>query len=102
MQALIASYLSKGDYKIVKEITDFVLKVGSSFSSLFFISIIPHHFFGFLIGLILYVFQLGLFTGVFLSAILGVSFGSLATLFTTDAEVLGIVRSGILVCIFCP
>ncbi|KAF3434844.1 hypothetical protein FNV43_RR21931 [Rhamnella rubrinervis] len=64
-QALIASHLSKSDYKTVKEITDFVLK-------------------------------LGLFTGVFLSAILGISFGSLATLFTRDAEVLGIVRSGLL------
>ncbi|XP_060667443.1 protein DETOXIFICATION 45, chloroplastic isoform X2 [Ziziphus jujuba] len=64
-QALIASYLSKGQYETVKEITDFSLKIG-------------------------------LFTGVSLAAILGVSFGSLATLFTTDAAVLGIVRSGIL------
>lgn len=43
-------------------------------------------------------FQIGLFTGVLLSAILGVSFGSLATLFTKDPEVLGIVKTGVLVC----
>jgi len=43
--------------------------------------------------------QTGLFTGVSLAIILGVSFGSLATLFTNDSEVLGIVRSGLLVCI---
>lgn len=42
-------------------------------------------------------FQIGLFTGVSLSVILGLSFGSLATLFTKDPEVLVIVRSGILV-----
>ncbi|KAL5562379.1 hypothetical protein UlMin_032126 [Ulmus minor] len=64
-QALTASYLSKGDYKNVKEITNFVLKIG-------------------------------LFTGVFLSGILGVSFNSLATLFTKDAEVLAIVSTGVL------
>ncbi|KAG6709153.1 hypothetical protein I3842_06G117600 [Carya illinoinensis] len=64
-QALIASSLSKGEYKTVKDITFFVLKIG-------------------------------LFTGVFLSAILGVSFGSLATLFTKDPEVLGIVKTGVL------
>ncbi|XWS67634.1 hypothetical protein CRYUN_Cryun04dG0022500 [Craigia yunnanensis] len=64
-QALIASYLSKGELKTVKEITNFVLKIG-------------------------------FVTGVLLAAILGVSFGSLATLFTQDAEVLGIVRTGVL------
>ncbi|VVA26549.1 PREDICTED: DETOXIFICATION [Prunus dulcis] len=64
-QALIASYLSKGEYKIVKEVADSALKIG-------------------------------LFTGVSLSVILGLSFGSLATLFTRDPEVLVIVRSGIL------
>ncbi|KAB2602583.1 MATE efflux family protein 3 [Pyrus ussuriensis x Pyrus communis] len=64
-QALIASYISKGEYKIVKEVADSVLKIG-------------------------------LFTGISLSVILGVSFGSLATLFTNDPEVLAIVRSGIL------
>lgn len=64
-QALTASYLSKGDYKNVKEITHYSLK-------------------------------LGLLTGVSLTAILGVSFGSLATLFTKDPDVLGIVRSGVL------
>ncbi|KAM3684757.1 hypothetical protein ACB098_11G069500 [Castanea mollissima] len=64
-QALIASSFSKGDYQSVKDITDYVLKIG-------------------------------LFTGVFLSAVLGVSFGSLATVFTKDAEVLEIVRTGVL------
>nr|XP_023870793.1 protein DETOXIFICATION 45, chloroplastic-like isoform X3 [Quercus suber] len=64
-QALIASSFSKGDYQSVKDVTDYVLKIG-------------------------------LFTGVFLSAILGVSFGSLATVFTKDTEVLGIVRTGVL------
>ncbi|KAJ6692964.1 PROTEIN DETOXIFICATION 44 CHLOROPLASTIC-RELATED [Salix purpurea] len=64
-QALIATYSSEGDYMTVKEITNFVLKVG-------------------------------LVVGVFLAAILGVSFGSVATLFTKDADVLRIVRTGIL------
>lgn len=49
--------------------------------------------------LVLNVFQIGLLTGVSLTAILGVSFGSLATLFTKDPDVLGIVRSGVLVCV---
>lgn len=64
-QALIASYSSKGEYKVVKEITDFMLKIG-------------------------------LFIGVSLAVILGTSFGSLATLFTKDAAVLEILRSGVL------
>ncbi|OMO92029.1 Multi antimicrobial extrusion protein [Corchorus olitorius] len=64
-QALIASSVSKGEYKSVKEITNFVLKIG-------------------------------FFTGVLLAGILGVSFSSLATLFTQDAEVLEIVRTGVL------
>uniref|UniRef100_A0A2N9G5I5 Protein DETOXIFICATION n=1 Tax=Fagus sylvatica TaxID=28930 RepID=A0A2N9G5I5_FAGSY len=64
-QAMVATSLSKGDYQNVRDITDYVLKIG-------------------------------LFTGVILSAILGVSFGSLATLFTKDAEVLGIVKTGVL------
>uniref|UniRef100_A0A2P2JZJ7 Protein DETOXIFICATION n=2 Tax=Rhizophora mucronata TaxID=61149 RepID=A0A2P2JZJ7_RHIMU len=38
----------------------------------------------------------GLFTGLSLAIMLGVSFGYLATLFTKDAEVLAIVRSGLL------
>ncbi|KDP43739.1 hypothetical protein JCGZ_22366 [Jatropha curcas] len=38
----------------------------------------------------------GLFTGISLAIILGVSFSSLATLFTKDAEVLAIVRAGFL------
>ena len=35
--------------------------------------------------------------GVILAAILGMSFGSIATLFTKDTEVLRIARTGILV-----
>ncbi|XP_057496492.1 protein DETOXIFICATION 45, chloroplastic-like isoform X2 [Actinidia eriantha] len=64
-QTLIASSLSKGDYRTSRDVTNFVLKIG-------------------------------LLTGVSLAAILGVSFGSLATWFTKDAEVLGVVRTGIL------
>ncbi|KAK4757161.1 hypothetical protein SAY87_007288 [Trapa incisa] len=64
-QALIASSMSKGDYKTVKVVTSFVLKIG-------------------------------LITGVSLAGILGFSFSSLATLFTRDAAVLEIVRSGVL------
>ncbi|XP_042982596.1 protein DETOXIFICATION 45, chloroplastic-like isoform X1 [Carya illinoinensis] len=43
-----------------------------------------------------FALKTGLFTGVSLAIILGVSFGSLATLFTNDSEVLEIVRSGLL------
>ncbi|KAJ4966575.1 hypothetical protein NE237_018424 [Protea cynaroides] len=43
-----------------------------------------------------FILKLGVFTGISLGLILGASFGSLATLFTKDMEVLGIVRSGIL------
>jgi putative MATE family efflux protein len=64
-QALIATSLSKGDYKDVKDITSFVLKIG-------------------------------LMTGGLLALILGLSFSSLATLFTKDSNVLGIVRTGVL------
>lgn len=64
-QAMIASSLSKGDYKAVKEITYFVLKTG-------------------------------LFTGIFLAVALSAFYGSLATIFTKDIEVLGIVRTGVL------
>ncbi|XP_059654183.1 protein DETOXIFICATION 45, chloroplastic isoform X2 [Cornus florida] len=64
-QALVASSFSKGDYRTVKEITYFVLKIG-------------------------------LLTGVFLAAVLSASFGSIATLFTKDIEVLGVVRKGLL------
>ncbi|CAL1372947.1 unnamed protein product [Linum trigynum] len=42
------------------------------------------------------VLKVGLVTGISLAAILSVSFGSIATLFTTDAEVLGIAKTGIL------
>ncbi|KAK4740408.1 hypothetical protein R3W88_004105 [Solanum pinnatisectum] len=64
-QALIASYLSKGDYVVATEITHYVLKIG-------------------------------LVAGVFLAAALGVSFGSLSTLFTKDTEVLAVVSTGLL------
>ncbi|ESR35698.1 protein DETOXIFICATION 45 [Citrus sinensis] len=64
-QALIASYVSKGDFKTVREITNFVLKIG-------------------------------VLTGVSLATILGLSFGSLAPLFTKDPKVLGIVGTGVL------
>lgn len=43
-----------------------------------------------------FALKTGLFTGIMLAIILGVSFGSLATLFTMDAEVLSIVKSGLL------
>ncbi|KAJ4715868.1 Protein DETOXIFICATION [Melia azedarach] len=64
-QALIASYLSKGDFKTVRDITNFVLKIG-------------------------------VLTGVSLAVILGLSFSSLAPLFTKDPKVLGIVGTGVL------
>lgn len=43
-----------------------------------------------------YALKTGLITGVSLAIILGLSFSTLATLFTNDAEVLRIVRSGVL------
>ncbi|XP_059434424.1 protein DETOXIFICATION 45, chloroplastic-like [Corylus avellana] len=43
-----------------------------------------------------FALKTGLFTGISLAIILGLSFGSLATLFTNDSEVLRIVRSGLL------
>ncbi|XP_060168711.1 protein DETOXIFICATION 45, chloroplastic-like isoform X3 [Lycium barbarum] len=43
-----------------------------------------------------YVLKIGLLAGVFLAAALGVSFGALSTLFTKDAEVLGVVSTGLL------
>lgn len=64
-QALIAGALSKSDYRTVREVTDFVLKIG-------------------------------LLTGISLAAILLISFGSLANLFTNDAEVLLIAKTGVL------
>ncbi|CAA3012519.1 DETOXIFICATION 45, chloroplastic [Olea europaea subsp. europaea] len=64
-QALVASYISKDDYRTVKDVTHFVLKIG-------FVA------------------------GVSLAVILGVSFSSLATLFTKDVEVLRVVRTGVL------
>ncbi|XP_076924736.1 protein DETOXIFICATION 45, chloroplastic-like [Bidens hawaiensis] len=64
-QAVIASSVSEGDYKSVKDITYFVLKIG-------------------------------FVTGVTLAAILGISFGSISTLFTKDIEVLKIARTGVL------
>ncbi|XP_028066976.1 protein DETOXIFICATION 45, chloroplastic-like [Camellia sinensis] len=65
-QALIASSSSKGDYRTLREVVNFALKVNR----------IAHK--------------------VSLAAILGLSFGSLATLFTKDAEVLRVVRTGVL------
>lgn len=64
-QALVASYISKDDYRTVKDVTHFVLKIG-------FVA------------------------GVSLAVILGVSFSSLAPLFTKDVEVLRIVKTGVL------
>lgn len=46
-------------------------------------------------------FQIGLLTSFCLTAILGASFGSLATLFTQDLEVLQVVSTGVLVCMVC-
>lgn len=43
------------------------------------------------------LFQIGFVAGVSLAVILGVSFSSLATLFTKDVEVLRVVRTGVLV-----
>lgn len=64
-QALVASSLSRGDYSTVKELTNFVLKIG-------------------------------ILMGGALAAILGSSFCSLANLFTRDAGVLQIVKTGTL------
>nr|KAJ0202894.1 hypothetical protein LSAT_V11C500282740 [Lactuca sativa] len=64
-QALIASSVSKGNYRSVKDITYFVLTIG-------------------------------FVMGVTLAAILGVSFGSIVTLFTKDIGVLAIARTGVL------
>lgn len=64
-QALIASSVSEGDFKTVKETTKSILNIG-------------------------------LIIGILLAVILGVSFGHLATLFTNDSAVLGIIRSGVL------
>ncbi|XP_038707881.1 protein DETOXIFICATION 45, chloroplastic isoform X1 [Tripterygium wilfordii] len=64
-QALIASSFSEGDYKTVKEVANYVLKIG-------------------------------LLIGIFLAAFLGLSFGSIATLFSKDPDVLEVVRTGIL------
>lgn len=47
---------------------------------------------------LIFSWQIGLITGMSLAAILGFSFGSLATLFTRDTDVLEIVRTGVLVC----
>lgn len=112
MQALIASYFAKGDYRTVREITFFALKVTSyllfSFVSLLifglncfsvyilFLSFLGCYHFLLFVYLGLF-FQTGLFTGIFLAVTLGVSFSSLATLFTNDREVLNIVRSVLLV-----
>ncbi|XP_052620042.1 protein DETOXIFICATION 45, chloroplastic-like isoform X2 [Lactuca sativa] len=65
LKALIASSVSKGNYRSVKDITYFVLTIG-------------------------------FVMGVTLAAILGVSFGSIVTLFTKDIGVLAIARTGVL------
>ncbi|KAL9686150.1 hypothetical protein QQ045_023605 [Rhodiola kirilowii] len=44
----------------------------------------------------LLVLKIGILSGIFLAATLGVSFGSLVQLFTKDAEVLGILKTGLL------
>ncbi|KAK4491479.1 hypothetical protein RD792_002229 [Penstemon davidsonii] len=64
-QAMISSYVSRKDYRTVRDITHFVLKIG-------------------------------FVTGVSLAVLLGVSFTSLAPLFTKDVQVLEIVRTGAL------
>lgn len=46
----------------------------------------------------LFFVQAGVFTGVSSAVVLSMCFGSLAQFFTKDAEVLGIVSSGVLVC----
>lgn len=105
---MIASSVSKGDYKTAKEVTGLALKV--QFYVCVWVSILStFHLVMRSLGarydisqiLVLYKFmctvQIGLLTGIILFAILGSSFGSLATLFTKDADVLGIVRTGVLV-----
>lgn len=112
LQALIATSVSKGDYRDVKEITYFVLKVCPTCmfeirlhfeEDEFNMKLLLQRFSTLIIHLISFrscylSFQIGLLTGVCLAAVLGISFSSLATLFTKDAEVLGIVRTGVLVC----
>ncbi|RZC27595.1 Protein DETOXIFICATION 45, chloroplastic [Glycine soja] len=61
-QALIASSVSRHEYKVAKEVTSLVLRIG-------------------------------LVMGICLTAILGASFGSLATIFTQDTEVLQVIRT---------
>lgn len=95
-QALIASYLSKGDYVVVTEITHYVLKVCTSF----FYPASCETLYANLISDWTHNLQIGLLAGVFLAAALGVSFGSLSTLFTKDAEVLAVVSTGVLVCLY--
>ena len=52
----------------------------------------------FFLILFAYVFQTGLFTGISLAVALSAFYGTLATIFTKDIEVLGIVKTGVLVC----
>ncbi|KAK9164962.1 hypothetical protein Scep_000153 [Stephania cephalantha] len=79
-QAIIASSFSKHDYRAVKEITFYLVKVKAVL--LFSKSSV-----------------LRLLTGTFLAVALGASFGIIPTLFTKDADVLGIVKSmALLVC----
>lgn len=47
-----------------------------------------------------FLFQLGVFAGIALAIVISASYSNIAELFTKDAEVLQIVKSGVLVCIF--
>lgn len=98
-QALIASYLSKGDYVVATEITHYALKVCAS---LLFCAVELCKLWDTLhyLWIWTYTLQIGLVAGVFLAAALGVSFGSLSTLFTKDTEVLAVVSTGLLVCLY--
>lgn len=83
----------------MKELTNFVLKVSILFCALSFEHLVLHY-----VNLMM-SFQIGLLTGICLTAILGVSFGSLAGVFTQDLKVLQVARTGVLVCmillVFC-
>lgn len=104
-QALVASYISKEDYANVKDVTKFVLKVLVLVIVTSLCCILLRTRLSFLLFMISFLilhfaklfFQIGLVTGVTLGVILGMSFSSLAPLFTKDVEVLRVVRTGILV-----
>lgn len=48
----------------------------------------------------IYIVQAGLGTGICLAIILCLGFPSMAKLFTTDAQVLDLITSGVLVCMY--